>query len=120
MLSGLLVKEVKVGQVSVDWPAFRTNLQLESKGEVALFNAAAERWWLSIPASVLRTAILLGLPLPRIEEGVMSQTREEPFTEGELIAIRERAKWIRKKLSTLTDEELSSKHWIESLLRART
>ena len=34
-------------------------------------------------SSILRTAIMLGLKLPRIEEGIMSQTRLHPFTRRE-------------------------------------
>ncbi len=48
-------------------------------------------------ASILRTAIMLGLNLPRAEFGVMSQTRDTPFSGSEVLTILAKAKELFPK-----------------------
>ena len=80
-------REALIGQVSVlidsmELCCVKVDLRLAR----ALYQLAQELY-MSVPASILRTAIMLGLPLPRVEEGVMSCTRITPLTEREIIEI---------------------------------
>ena len=75
--------EAVVGQVSFE-DGFLVNVKFRSKREIELMHNFARSLYLSKPASVLRTAIMLGLKLPRVEEGVMSQIRAEKLTHAEL------------------------------------
>ena len=75
--------EAVVGQVSFE-SGFLVNVKFRSEREIELIRNFAQALYLSKPASVLRTAIMLGLRLPRVEEGVMSQIRTEKFTHREL------------------------------------
>ena len=75
--------EAVVGQVSFE-DGFLVNVKFRSEREIELIHNFARALYMSKPASALRTAIMLGLRLPRVEEGVMSQIRVEPFTHHEL------------------------------------
>jgi len=76
-------KEAVVGQVSFE-DGFLVNVKFRSEREIELIHNFAQSLYMSKPASVLRTAIMLGLRLPRVEEGVISQIRTEKFTHREL------------------------------------
>lgn len=78
----------KIGQVSflvADSKAYV--LYLKEAKEAQLLQGVLTSLYMSKPASALRTAIMLGLELPYIEEGVISCTRTEPFTQDELYAL---------------------------------
>jgi hypothetical protein len=75
--------EAVVGQVSFE-NGFLINVKFRSEREIELIHNFARSLYMSKPASVLRTAIMLGLRLPRVEEGIMSQIRTELFTHREL------------------------------------
>ena len=86
MRGTLQEEEVLVGQVSFFEPKTARPVilhlhQVEEAKRLADFGKAL---FMTEPASILRTAIMIGLSLPRIKLGVISPTRLKPFTLREL------------------------------------
>ena len=98
-IAGTARRDIRMGQVSFYQPeTARPHVVLfHTLQEVELLMEFGAACWLSVPASILRTAIMCGLPLPRVEHGVMSPTRTEQFTHQELARIEERAQILRSK-----------------------
>jgi len=75
---------VRVGQVSFVQPAKLWSIYFKTPKEARLMANFGHVCFLTKAASILRTAIMIGLGLPRIKDGVMSCTRKEAFTKTEL------------------------------------
>lgn len=79
-------EEALIGQVSFEG-GHLVNVCFRSQREAELMESFAKSLYLTVPATILRTAIMLGLHLPGVEIGVISQVRTEKFTEKELQSI---------------------------------
>ncbi len=86
--------EVTLGQMSCYGTAYLTDIYFYSRKEAELIEGFARKARLSKFSTIIRTAIMLGLPLKEVEKGVISPTREEQFTEEELAHIIAEAKKI--------------------------
>lgn len=82
-------KACLLGQVSVDEIAIGDQITVcfRTFAEADLMNTFADNAHLVLPASILRTAIMIGLQLPHAKEGVISCTRTTPFSAAELQTI---------------------------------
>lgn len=83
---------VKIGQVSHEYTAKIARLSVRTTDLAFSLDQLGRECCMSSKASILRTAIMLGLGLPRIELGVMSRTRHEPMSLEECTVIISRAK----------------------------
>jgi len=82
----VMAEKVQLGQVSFyNKPKAEVwSVHFHTLREAKLLEKFGEECYLTKPASILRTAIMMGLRLPRVELGVMSQTRVEVLTTEEL------------------------------------
>jgi hypothetical protein len=106
-ICGATRKDLKWGQVSFEIDNSRcTYLKMPSLVAAKLLVEFGDYMYMTSPASILRTAIMAGLPLPRIHLGVMSQTRYSFFNKDEIQDIFNKAQVIlddrRKRERTTT------------------
>lgn len=78
------IDAVRFGQVSVASPRRSCSLRFNEPKEVWLMENLSDKLHLSEPASIARTAVMLGFQIPGVEEGVISQTRFKPITYNEV------------------------------------
>jgi len=87
-------EETVIGQVSF-MDGVLVNVCFRSLKEAHLIDNFAKCLYLSKPASILRTAIMLGFHLPGVERGIMSQIRTKTFSHAELRDIWNQAiEWL--------------------------
>ncbi len=86
-----LSDRVLIGQVS-HMRATAVAFKIQTPKAAYALSDFARVCCLTVRASILRTAIMIGLELPRVGEGVMSCTRTEKLTEKEIYDLLEKAK----------------------------
>ncbi len=79
--------KIEMGQVSHLSSAYLVSFQIKQLRTAEAFAEFGRECCMTSRASILRTAIMAGLRLPRVEFGVMSQTRNAPFEECEMFDI---------------------------------
>lgn len=85
--------DVLIGQVSyIQHKAKIVAFGIRTPAAASAFHEFGRECAMVSRASILRTCIMMGLRLPRIEKGVMSQTRKEKLSDQEIFALVEQAR----------------------------
>lgn len=88
-------RDLVCGQVQYYWADNKTIVMRLKQPKVAqMLDDFGTYLYMNSRAGIVRTAIMAGLPLPRIEYGVMSPTRKEPFTKMEMQTMQKKAQEI--------------------------
>jgi len=87
VLAGTLRKDIKWGQVSFIQKHAKTFSLMFTSTEALAMQAFAKRIHVTEPSNTVRTALMNGMKLPHVEDGVMSCTRENELSYNEWQAI---------------------------------